>query len=296
MAKYLEGKSAVVTGSGSPVGVGREIAMALAAEGAKVVVNDIGRDSEGFNADKVVNEINKNGGTAVANYDSVTTMQGGMNIIKTAVNSFGSIDILVNCAGNVRQEPLLEVSEEQWDAVVNVHLRGHFFCCKAAALEMVKQNSGRIINFSSRAVFSFGGGGIAYSVAKAGILGLTSSMTGELKNFNITVNAILPSAVTSLFPTPRTSFGGGLTQGPEYIAPIIVYLATDEAQYITGQFIYSSGGDICVYNRPLQLPGPHMFFRKMGKWTIDELRSVMPYMMDQKGFSHLPSSASMGKI
>jgi len=296
MAQKLKGKSAVVTGSGSPVGVGRAVALALAAEGARVVVNDIGRDRDGSSgADRVVTEIKKAGGTAVANYDSVTTMQGGANIIKTAVDSFGRIDILVNCAGNVRQETLLEVNEEQWDSVINVHLKGHFSCCKAAAQEMSKQKSGRIINFSSRAAFSFGGGGLAYTVAKAGILGLTSSLTGDLKKYGITVNAILPSAVTSLFPESRASFGGGQTQGPDFIAPIIVYLATDEAQNITGQFIYTSGGDICIYSRPMQLPGPHMFIRKTGKWTVGELSEVIPSLVGQKEFTDLPPPAPAGK-
>ena len=193
MAQRLTGKSAVVTGSGSPVGIGRAVALALAAKGAKVVVNDIGRDADGTSgADRVVEEIRKANGTAVANYDSVATMQGGENIIKTAIGNFGRIDILVNCAGNLRTEPITEVTEDQWNSIIDVHLKGHFNCCKAAAMEMVQQKSGRIINFSSRATFSFGPTGVAYCAAKAGILGLTASLSGQLKEYGITVNTILP--------------------------------------------------------------------------------------------------------
>ena len=288
MAQKLQGKIAVVTGAGSRVGVGKEVALALAAEGAKVVVNDIGKDPDGsWGADRVVKEIIKSKGTAVANYDSVTTMLGGENIIKTAISNFGRIDILVNAAGNVKNVPFVEMTENDWDSVISVHLKGHFSCVKAAVPEMMKQKSGRIINFSSRAAFMFpsagtpsapgGPGSPAYSTAKAGILGFTAALSSGLIGYGITVNAILPSAVTGLFPPLRPRwFGGGQTEGPEFVAPIIVYLATDEAKDITGQFIYSCAGDICIFDRPMQLPGPHRFIRKMGKWTMDELSEVIP--------------------
>ena len=278
MAHRLIGKSAVVTGGGN--GIGRAAALALAAEGAKVVVNDIGRDPNGKSiADEVVEEIRKSNGTAVANYDSVATMLGGENIIKTATSNFGRIDILVNCAGNFRAVHTVDMTENDWDSIIEVHLKGHFICTRAAALEMTKQKSGRIINISSRAAFScppFGLPSLAYSTAKAGILGFTMVLSGELKEHGITVNAILPSANTKLFPgtAPR---GGDLPSSlmldPDFVAPIIVYLATDEAQNITGQLIYASGGDLCIYARLLQ---PHAFIRKMGKWTIDELTEVIP--------------------
>jgi NAD(P)-dependent dehydrogenase (short-subunit alcohol dehydrogenase family) len=278
MAQRLEGKSAAVTGGGE--GIGRAVVLALAAEGARVVVNDIGRDAEGKStADKVVAEVTKAGGTAVANYDSVATVSGGENIIKAATGNFGRIDILVCCAGNHNRMPIIEMNEKDWDSIIEVHLKGHFTCCRAAAVEMVKQKSGRIINFSSRAGFSYFVGppnSVAYAAAKAGILGLTAQLSGEMKEHGITVNAILPSAVTRLFPEERPKVGGGDTGAPDTVAPIVAYLATDEAQNVTGQFFYATGGDICIYSRPLQLPGPHMFIRKAGKWTVDELIEVIP--------------------
>jgi NAD(P)-dependent dehydrogenase (short-subunit alcohol dehydrogenase family) len=169
MAQYLKGKSAVVTGAGNKVGIGRAVAILMAAEGAKVVVNDIGKDASGKSAaDTVVQEITNARGTAVANYDSVATMKGGENIIKTAISSFGKIDILVNCAGNFFPKRIFETTEEEWDQIMAVHLKGHFSTSKAAILEMKKQKSGRIINFSSRGA-TVGGGSPVYSVAKAGI-------------------------------------------------------------------------------------------------------------------------------
>jgi NAD(P)-dependent dehydrogenase (short-subunit alcohol dehydrogenase family) len=284
MTQRLRGKSAVVTGAGTG-GIGGEVAVALANEGAKVVVNDIGCDINGIRiADKVVEEIVKSGGIAVANYDSVATMRGGENIIKTSIDNFGRMDILVNCAGVAGHILTVEMTEEQWDLTINVHLKGHFCCSKAAALEMIKQKSGRIINFSSRGAFS-GRASSAYSAAKAGILGFTSMLSSELKEFGITVNAIIPSADTKLFPGPRPKTHSGLPSPmwiePDYVAPIIVYLATDEAKNVTGKFIYASGGDLCIYAKPLQVPGEaHMFVRKMGKWTIDELSEVIPSLLD----------------
>ncbi|UCG67669.1 MAG: SDR family NAD(P)-dependent oxidoreductase, partial [Deltaproteobacteria bacterium] len=126
MAQRLKGKSAVVTGGGSPVGIGRSVALALATEGAQVVVNDTGRDPDGTSrADKVVEEITKAGGTAVANYDSVATMVGGENIIKTAISNFGRIDILVNCAANYKRvQEAFEMTENDWDSIIDVHLKG----------------------------------------------------------------------------------------------------------------------------------------------------------------------------
>lgn len=282
----LTGKTSVITGGGD--GIGKAIAIAMAAEGAHVVINDIGRNSEGaYRADEVMKEIHDAGGKAVSNYDSVATLQGGENIIKTAIDNFGGTDILVNCAGNLTSAPsVAEYKEEDWDSVMNVHLKGHFNCIRAAAAEMQKRKSGRIINISSRAAFSFNinlpVSMAAYSAAKAGILGLTASLSCELAKFNITVNAILPSAETKLFPGARP--GGDLPASlwldPDYIAPVVAYLATDQAQKITGRFIYVSGGDLCIYGRPLKTPPEsHLFIRKMGRWTVDELDNVVPSML-----------------
>jgi NAD(P)-dependent dehydrogenase (short-subunit alcohol dehydrogenase family) len=302
MGQHLKDKSAVVTGGGSG-GIGKAVAFYLAAEGAKVVVNDIGRDPTGTSiADKTVDEIKQAGGIAVANYDSVTTMQGGETIIKTATSNFGKIDILVNCAANNIVVPINEISEQQWDATMNVHVKGHFSCTKAAVVEMMKQKFGRIINFSSRAAFSGrppalgagaapgkgppGAGGpgalASYSTAKAAILGFTVALSGGLKQYGITINCIMPSAVTKLFPgtKPKTTLPTSLWLEPDYIAPVVAYLATDQARDVTGQFIYASGGDLCIYALPLEIKGEsNIFVRKMGKWTIDELTEVFPSIL-----------------
>jgi NAD(P)-dependent dehydrogenase (short-subunit alcohol dehydrogenase family) len=279
MAKKLQGKAAVVTGSGSPVGIGRAVAIALAAEGASVVVNDIGHDK----ADKVVAEIVKARGKAVANYDSVATVQGGANIIKTSLGNFGKIDILVNCAGNFLPRRFADTTEQEWDSIMSVHIKGHFACTKAVVPEMIKQKSGRIINFSSRAA-TVGGGSTVYSTAKAGILGFTTALAADLQEYGITVNAILPSAITELFPWPKKKMEDNLPVAfptdPDYVAPTVVFLATDEAKGITGRFIYASGGDICIYPQPLRVPAESpTFVRKMGRWTVDELAQVLPALI-----------------
>ena len=284
MANRLKDRVAVVTGGGEG-GIGEAITLALVAEGAKVVINDIGRDPDGKSlADKVVEKIVKANGIAVANYDSVATMSGGENIVKTAISNFGRIDILVNCAANLKRVPTVEMTENDWDSIINVHLKGHFSCTKAAITEMIKRNSGRVINFSSRAAAG-GGGSVAYSAAKAGILAFTLALSLELREYGITVNAIVPSADTKLFPGPRPKGLGAaypvpISIEPDYVAPIVVYLATDKAHDITGQLFYASGGDICIYSKPLAVPRETpMFIRKMGKWTVDELSEVIPPLL-----------------
>lgn len=287
MTKRLVGKVAVITGGGN--GIGKETALLMANEGAKVVVADMGKDPDGtYSPDKVVNEIKNAGGAALANYDSVITMQGGQNIINTALQGFGRIDILVNSAGNYIPAPTVEFTEEQWDAIINVHEKGLFACTQPAIKEMIKQKSGRIINITSIGAFPPGMGNvrprsIAYATAKAGVMGFTAMLSIEMKDYNITVNAISPNAVTKLFPQTGDRWAGGKREGPEYVAPVIAYLATDEAKDITGQFIYVGGSDIGIYSKPFQLPGPHMFVRKtIGKWTVDELVETMPQIVNAK--------------
>ena len=278
MTQKLAGKVAVVTGGGN--GIGRATALGLAAEGAKLVINDIGRTPDGAKAaDKVVAEIKSAGGQAVANNDSVATASGGENIIQTALKTFGRIDILVNCAGNFVAKPIVELTEAEWDSIIAVHLKGHFNTCKAAVKEMLKQKSGRIINISSRAAFNYATmppGSVAYSGAKAGIVGLTAQLSAEVKEHGITVNVILPSADTQLFPGRGQRFGGGMREGAEFIAPIIVYLATDDAKSVTGQAFYACGGDVCIFERPLQMTGPVKFIRTQGKWNIEDLATIIP--------------------
>jgi NAD(P)-dependent dehydrogenase (short-subunit alcohol dehydrogenase family) len=295
MANKLAGKVAVVTGAGSEVGIGKEVAKAMAAEGAKVVVNDIGKDPDGsMAADKVVKQIKENGGTAAANYDSVASMKGGGNIIKAAIDNFGRIDILVNTAGNFNTMPTVDFKEEAWDAIIAVHLKGLLACTQAAIKEMIKQKSGRIINFTSIAAYTPGvgpqGPAVAYCTAKAGVLGFTKLLSEEMKPHGITVNVISPSASTMLFPGKDGRPVAG-ARGPEYVAPVVVYLATDEAKDITGQIVASTSGDITVYAPPMGAGGAHRSAHKAGKWTVDELIEVMPKVVGVSGPGSVEGSA-----
>jgi NAD(P)-dependent dehydrogenase (short-subunit alcohol dehydrogenase family) len=253
------------------------VALDLASQSAKVVINDFGKDEKGLSeADKMVSRIKDAGGDAVPNYDSVATMAGGASIIQTAIRHFGRVDILINTAGFSRRGQMVDLSEEMWDAEITVHLKGHFSCSKAAAIEMIKQKSGgRIINFSSVAAFAFANVpffNIAYSTAKAGIVGFTAKLSGELKEYGITVNGIFPSAVTKGFPDPRPG-----ADGPEFVAPLIVYLASDVAQNITGQFFSANSGNVGIFARPMQ--GPVITYCKSGIWTFEEISRIVPGMV-----------------
>ena len=274
----LDGKVAVITGAGSKTGIGMETAKSMAAEGAKVLLNDITKDPDGsWGVDRVVNEIKANGGTAASNYESIASMEGGRNVVKAAIDSFGRVDIMVNAAGNFKIIPTVDVTEKDWDDIVNVHLKGLFAVTQAGIKEMLKQGSGgRIINFTSMAAYSpdLGPGpSAAYCAAKGGVLGYTRLIALELKEHGITANSISPGAKSTLFPFEAP--------GPEYVAPMIAYLATDEAKDITGQVIRIIGGDIIIYSPPMAMPGPHQQLHKVGKWTIDELIELMPNMIPQ---------------
>ena len=242
---HLEGKAAVVTGAGR--GIGREVAMLLAQQGASVVVCDpgVGRGGEKTEerpADDVVAEIKKAGGKAVANYDSVADYLKAGLMIKQCVDEFGKIDILVNVAGNLRERMIWNMSEDDFDAVVAVHLKGHWNMCHHAIKYMRQAGFGRIVNFSSDA-FKGSVGQCNYSASKAGIIGLTRSIAKEAARYGITANAICPSADTRMTLTEavkanrKRRFEAGLmTQGavrahaaaarPEYIAPMVAYLCT----------------------------------------------------------------------
>jgi NAD(P)-dependent dehydrogenase (short-subunit alcohol dehydrogenase family) len=222
----------VVTGAGS--GLGKCYALEFAERGAKVVVNDPGSslDGSGGNtaaADIVVDEIKAAGGTAVANYDSVASMEGGQNIIKTALDNFQTIDILVNNAGIIRDKSILKMTEDDWDAVIAVHLKGAFCVTQAAFKVMKAKNYGRIVNTSSGAGLYGNFGQSNYASAKMGLVGLMNSICIEGAKYNIKCNCIAPVAASrmteNLMPKEMLE-----KLGPETIAPIVLYLCSEQNQ------------------------------------------------------------------
>lgn len=292
MGTLLEGRAAVITGGGG--GIGREIALAMAAEGAALVINDLKRADGTSAADAVVEEVTAAGGRAVANYSNITDADEADALIQASVDSFGSVDALVNCAGNTVRARILELTEEQWDSVISVHMKGHFLCSQAAVRRMLEQGHGRIVTVASRGAFHTsikadpgGISSVAYAAAKAGIMGFTSTLSLELAGTGVTVNCLLPSATTQLFPgtTPRTMGGmpPAISLDPDYVAPLVVFLSSDASAGINGRYVYAAGGDICFYHQPIQVEGSHVILRKNGKWTPEELGELLPPMYSVAG-------------
>ena len=259
MAGLCEGRVAIVTGAAR--GVGRQHALQLANAGAKVVVNDLGASVDGKGADKspaqqVVDEIKAAGGEAIINGDDVSNFDGAKNMVDTAINTFGKLDILVNNAGILRDRMLVNMTEEEWDAVIQVHLKGTFAPSRHAASywrAMSKQNDdgkpvmGRIINTSSTSGIYGNIGQTNYGAAKAGIAAFTIIAARELARTGVTVNAISPSAYTRMTDNLREySEEDKQVRDPSWVSPTIVYLASEEAQDISGRVIQAGAGMVAV--------------------------------------------------
>ena len=291
MAGYLEGKSIAVTGAGR--GIGRAVALACAAEGANVVVADIGVSIDGADpssevADAVVKEIADQGGTAVAVADSVTTMEGGHRIVQTAVDEWGSIDGVVCVAGILRERMLFNMSEDEWDPVVETHLKGHFTVFRAAAALMRKQESGTLIGFTSGA-FSASIAQANYSAAKGGIVSLVRSAALGLYKYGVTANCIAPVARTRM----SANVPGDLAEigDAEDVAPLVVYLLSEKARHITGQVYTAVGGKIAVWNQPQEIRAMY----KDGRWTPEEIEARLDGAVGQETMPFLARMLEMQK-
>ena len=254
----LDGRVAVVTGAGR--GIGRGIALCLAAEGAKVVVNDPGstvdgRGKEGDPAHEVVEEIKKAGGQAVANYDSVAEFAAAERIIKTAVESFGKIDILVNNAGIMRDKSIVKMEEADFDAVVGVHMKGTFNCARHAIPLMREQNYGRIINITSSAGLRGNFGQSNYSAAKAGIMGLTFTWALEGAKYGITSNAMAPAGLTRMVGLIPGMEGKPMApeMDPNLNGPMVAFLASEKAAHVNGQIFGRRGFAFTIFQTPRPL-------------------------------------------
>lgn len=219
-------KVAIITGAGQ--GIGRAYALDLAQRGAKVVVNDIGNDPDsGSLADQVVSEIQKSGGTSIASHDSVSTMDGGRSIVDKAMTHFGKVDILINNAGILRDRTFLKMTEEEFDSVIAVHLKGAF-CVTQPALKIMKKNQyGRIIFTTSSSGLYGNFGQSNYGAAKMGVIGMMNTLKLEVDKYNIKINAVAPNADTEM---TKGVFSKEVAQRikPEFNTPIVTYLCSDE--------------------------------------------------------------------
>jgi NAD(P)-dependent dehydrogenase (short-subunit alcohol dehydrogenase family) len=253
----FDGRVAIVTGAGG--GLGRSYALELGKRGAKVVVNDFGgaRDGSGTGAaspaDHVVDEIKALGGQAVSNYDNVATMEGGANIVKTAVDAFGKVDILINNAGILRDKTLIKMEPENWKAVIDVHLNGAYYVTRPAFEVMRNNGYGRIIMTSSASGLYGNFGQSNYSSAKLGVVGFMNTLKLEGAKYNIKVNTVAPIAATRIsddvMPQELQE-----KMKPDYVAPIVLYLSSEKCSD-TGR-IYNCGAGF--YNRAVIVTGPGM--------------------------------------
>lgn len=309
MADRLTGKVAVVTGAGR--GIGRGIALALASEDAAVVVNDLGSAVDGAGAsaniaDEVVKEIEKAGHRAVANYDSVADSGGAGNIVKAAIDNFGKIDILVNNAGIIRDRMIWNMTDEEWDIVVKVHLYGNFYCTRAASIYMRdavkagKQSAGRIINLTSGTGIRGSATQPNYGSAKMGVVGMTYSCAMALGRYNVTCNAIVPRASTRMTDTateeqwrinavrkagmsPEEAKTANIDEikqkilgAPEAVGPLACWLAGDAAQHVNGQVFQIMGGQTSARVSVFKPMTEYQFAFGRSMFSVDDMWDIMP--------------------
>ncbi len=279
-------KVAIITGSGR--GIGRGIALEMAAEGAKVVVVDPGVNVDGSGQDhsvaaQVADEIRAAGGEAVPCMESVTTMEGGEKIIQTAVDNFGKLDIVVTCAGILRDRMVFNMTEQEWDDVIAVHLKGTFTVVKHACILFRQQRSGRIITFTSESGLIGNSGQANYGAAKSGIAGFTKVVAKDMGRYGVTANAIAPRANTRMIgdipdsaAEIRARSGVASIPGedtlteldPTHIAPFICYLSSDYASNVNGQIFLVYGDTVSLMSQPRP---ERSIYEPSGHWDMETL-------------------------
>ena len=283
----LKDKIAIITGAGR--GIGKETALYLAKKGVKVLVDDLGANPDGSGAEKiadeVVEEIVSSGGEALANYESVDSYEGGKNIFDSALSEFGAVDILVNNAGILRDKTLFNMEESDWDAIMAVHLKGHFNCTQPFVRYIRETNrlNCKIINMSSVSGLIGNFGQTNYGAAKAGIAGFSRSLSMEMAKYKCSVNTISPGAATRLTIDLMKAAGREVDendwkQGPQQIAPVIAWLSSDEANEITNQIFHISQGNVGIMQQPAVIKS----FKSDDIWDLDKLSTIIPDLVDAK--------------
>jgi NAD(P)-dependent dehydrogenase (short-subunit alcohol dehydrogenase family) len=277
----LDGKVAIVTGGGT--GIGRAVSLDLARAGAKVVVNDYGVSVDGTDpssapANEVVTAIRSAGGQAVASPESVATMAGGRGLVELALKEFGDLHIVVCCAGILRERMIFNMSEEEWDAVIAVHLKGHFTVMQPATRHMREKRSGSIITFTSTAGLEGSPGQPNYSAAKEGIVGLTRSTALAMARYGVRCNAISPTADTRMTQRlPGERRGLATATPPEAIGPVATFLASDRAAHITGQIVGVRGTEVTIYSHQAPLRSA----TSVEPWSPERLAEVWDRALGQ---------------
>ena len=275
MGNRFEGKVAVVTGAGR--GIGRQVALLLAEEGASVVVNDTGRDADGTApshapADQVVDEIRSAGRDAVSSYDDVALMEGGEGVIEASIESFGHLDVLVNCVAVLRDRTIDRMTPEDFDMVIRSTVKGTFTPTKYAAVHFRQQRSGRVVNLTSDAGL-VGVGRSNFAAASEAIVGLTRTVARDLGKYGVTCNAISSGAESGpLFDVGDDGKGPGDLDGLENVAPLAVFLCGGAVPHVNGYVFGVRGGGIYVYSNPSVQRSIH----KWGTFTMDEMDGQAP--------------------
>ncbi len=277
----LDGKVAVVTGGGT--GIGRAVALDFAAAGAKVVVNDYGvsvdgRDPSSAPANEVVAEIQKKGGQAVASAESVATMAGGRSVVELALKEFGDLHALVCCAGILRERMIFNMAEEEWDAVIAVHLKGHFAVMQPATKHMRERKTGSILVVTSSAGLEGSPGQPNYSAAKEGIVGLMRSTALAMAKYGVRCNALAPTADTRMTQRlPGARRAAATATPPEALGPIATFLVSDRAAHITGQVVGVRGTEVTIYSHP----APLRTVSRPQPWTPETIGEVWDRALGQ---------------